>query len=53
MNILSANTRSVGGIGFGQMIVEMPRDRKDQKVVLDYLTRHGVTMTEVKQHDRS
>ena len=53
VNILSANTRSVGGIGFGQMIVEMPRDRKDQKVVLDYLTRHGVAMTEVKQHDRS
>ena len=47
VNILSANTRSVGGIGFGQMIVELPRSERDQKTVIDFFTKGGLTVSEV------
>ncbi|HPJ81077.1 MAG TPA: methionine ABC transporter ATP-binding protein [Saccharofermentans sp.] len=42
VNILSANTRSIGGIGYGQMIVEFPEDPTAHKVVLDYFTSIGI-----------
>lgn len=47
VNILGANTRSVGGIGFGQMIVELPEDEAAQKIILNYLEDHGVSTGEV------
>ena len=49
VNILSANTKSVGGIGYGQMIVELPPDREDQEVVLEYFKDKGLSITEVTQ----
>ena len=30
VNILSANTKSVGGIGYGQMVLELPESQEDQ-----------------------
>ena len=47
VNILSANTRSVGGIGFGQMVVELPKNKEDQQIVLDYFTGKGLSVVEV------
>ena len=47
VNILSANTRSVGGIGYGQMIVELPRSTADQKRVIDFFASGGLNVTEV------
>lgn len=47
VNILSANTRSVGGIGFGQMIVELPKSEEDQKKIIDFFTRGGLSVSEV------
>ena len=47
VNILSANTRSVGGIGYGQMVVELPKDRNDQDIVLDYFREKGLSILEV------
>ncbi|MCR4806911.1 MAG: ATP-binding cassette domain-containing protein [Lachnospiraceae bacterium] len=47
VNILSANTKSVGGIGYGQMIVELPGGREDQDVVLEYFKSKGLSITEV------
>ncbi len=47
VNILSANTKSVGGIGFGQMVVELPKDEEDSKVVLDYFRGKGLSIVEV------
>lgn len=47
VNILSANTRSVGGVGYGQMIVELPKDEKGQKIVLDYFDSIGMPLMEV------
>ncbi len=47
VNILSANTRSVGGIGYGQMVVELPEDKNDQDIVLDYFREKGLSILEV------
>ena len=49
VNILSANTRSVGGIGYGQMIVEFPQDSKAHQVVLDYFKKIGMTPMEISK----
>ena len=51
VNILSANTRSVGGIGYGQMIVELPESREEQKTIIDFFTEGGLTVTEVENHE--
>ena len=49
VNILSANTRSGGGVGYGQMIVEFPEDIKDQRVVLEYFNKIGMNPMEVSK----
>ncbi|MCR4604967.1 MAG: ATP-binding cassette domain-containing protein [Eubacterium sp.] len=48
VNILSANTKSVGGIGYGQMVVELPKDADDQKTVIDYFEKNGLSISEVE-----
>ena len=47
VNILSANTRSVGGIGYGQMIIELPKPEKDRKTVIDFFRDSGLSVSEV------
>ena len=47
VNILSANTRSVGGIGYGQMILELPSSSSDQRKVIDFFTKGGLSVSEV------
>lgn len=47
VNILSANTKSVGGIGYGQMVVELPKNKEDQKIIEDFFTQNGLSVTEV------
>ncbi|MBR5358292.1 MAG: ATP-binding cassette domain-containing protein [Clostridiales bacterium] len=47
VNILSANTRSVGGIGYGQMIVELPSSSSDQRKVIDFFKAGGLSVSEV------
>ena len=51
VNILSANTRSVGGIGYGQMIIELPANEKDRKTVIDFFKDGGLSVSEVKEND--
>ena len=51
VNILSANTRSVGGIGYGQMIIELPANEKDRKTVIDFFKESGLSVSEVKEND--
>ncbi len=48
VNILSANTRSVGGIGYGQMVVELPSSKEDQEIIVDFFKKNGLTVTEVE-----
>ena len=47
VNILSANTRSVGGIGYGQMILELPSKQKDRRTVIDFFSKSGLSVSEV------
>ncbi|MBO6162182.1 MAG: ATP-binding cassette domain-containing protein [Eubacterium sp.] len=47
VNILSANTKSVGGIGYGQMILELPERPGQQERVIDFFRKNGLTVSEV------
>ena len=47
VTILSANTRSVGGIGYGQMVLELPEDEKDRQVITEFFKSHGLGISEV------
>lgn len=47
INILSANTRSVGGVGYGQMIVELPEDEQSQKIIIDYFKKIDMNLMEI------
>ena len=51
VNILSANTRSVGGIGYGQMVLELPEDRKDQEIIIDFFNKGGLAVSEVNNYE--
>ena len=51
VNILSANTRSVGGIGYGQMIVELPKPAKDRQTVIDFFKAGGLSVSEVTRNE--
>ena len=47
VNILSANTKSVGGIGYGQMVLELPDKKEDQDTVLSYFKSRGLSVAAV------
>jgi D-methionine transport system ATP-binding protein len=49
VNILSANTKSVGGIGYGQMVLELPASKSDQDVIIDFFTESGLSISEVER----
>lgn len=51
VNILSANTRSVGGIGYGQMIIELPELAKDRQTVIDFFRKGGLSVSEVNRYE--
>ncbi|MDD5995074.1 MAG: ATP-binding cassette domain-containing protein [Clostridiales bacterium] len=51
VNILCANTKSVNGLGYGQMIVELPREEEAAEHVLQYLKDVGVFASEVTQEE--
>ena len=43
----SANTKSVGGIGYGQMIVELPESEKERQTAIDFFKDGGLSVAEV------
>ncbi|MBQ9887143.1 MAG: ATP-binding cassette domain-containing protein [Lachnospiraceae bacterium] len=49
VNILSANTKSVGGIGYGQMVVELPKDKKEQELIISFFKNGGLSVQEVNE----
>lgn len=51
VNILSANTRSVGGIGYGQMIIELPQKAEDRQTVIDFFRKGGLAVSEVNRNE--
>ena len=48
VNILSANTKSVGGVGYGQMVLELPKDEAEREAVIAYFRRNGLAISEVE-----
>ena len=48
VNILSANTKSVGGIGYGQMVLELPKDENEQAEIINFFKDGGLSVQEVK-----
>lgn len=50
VNILRANTRDVGGVAKGEMILGLPEDEKLQGRIIDYLTERGLAVEEVAEH---
>ena len=49
VNILSANTKSVGGIGYGQMVLELPGDIQDQNTAIKFFRERGLSVQEVNR----
>lgn len=47
VNILKADTKDVGGIAKGEMILGLPDDRKLQKEIEDYIIERGLEIEEV------
>ncbi len=47
VNILCANTKSVGGIGYGQMVIELPRGKADQEKAISFFKEGGLSIQEV------
>ena len=47
INILKADTRNVGGIAIGEMILGLPDDPHLQVDIIQYLKEHGLTVEEV------
>ncbi|MBR6147602.1 MAG: ATP-binding cassette domain-containing protein [Lachnospiraceae bacterium] len=49
VNILSANTKSVKGIGYGQMVLELPMDKNDQEIIINFFKDSGLSVQEVNR----
>ncbi len=47
VNILKANTRNVGGVAKGDMILQLPADRETRLQMEDYLRERGLDVEEV------
>ncbi len=47
VNILKANTRNVGGVAKGEMILQLPVDRQTRLEMEDYLKERGLEVEEV------
>jgi D-methionine transport system ATP-binding protein len=48
VNILCADTKTVGGVGFGQMIVELPKEEAAADRVIQYIKEKGVPFQEIE-----
>ena len=42
VSIVSANTENIGGKAFGQMVLELPSDKEEQRRIIDYLDGRGI-----------
>ena len=47
VNILKADTKNVGGVAKGEMILGIPEDKAVQADIKKYLTEHGLELEEV------
>ena len=49
VNILKADTKNVGGVAKGEMILGLPQDRHLQVDMENYLRKHGLEIEEVTE----
>lgn len=49
VSILSADSRNIDGIAYGQMIIQIPEDEQDKEKIISYLISRGVTVEEVTE----
>lgn len=49
VNILKADTKNVGGIAKGEMILGLPEDKKIQKEIEEYILERGLEIEEVTE----
>ena len=50
VNILLADTRDVGGVAKGQMVLGLPEEEEAQTAIISYLREHGLAVEEVSDH---
>ena len=48
VNIMSANTKQISGMKYGQMIIKLPEDKVDRDKILSYLKNNNVAFEEGK-----
>lgn len=51
VNILCANTKTVGGVGFGQMIVELPKEKAAIDRITAFLKENNVRFHEITKEE--
>ena len=51
VNILAANTKTVNGVGFGQMIIELPKDPAGAEKVTAFLAENEVLFSEIGKEE--
>ncbi len=51
VNILYAQTRDVGGVARGQMVIQLPEEETQQKEILNYLNFANVPYEEVDEYE--
>ena len=49
VNILYANTRNVGGIAKGDMVITLPEDKHMQVDMIEFLKNKGLEVQEVSK----
>jgi D-methionine transport system ATP-binding protein len=50
INILHADTQDVGGLAYGQMLLQIPEDPYKAEAIKDYLEAHGLEVEEVSEY---
>ena len=50
VNILKADTKNVGGVAKGEMILEIPADSKHAEEMKAYLKEHGLDLEEADDY---
>jgi D-methionine transport system ATP-binding protein len=49
VNILKADTRNIGGIAKGEMVLGLPKDREIQEEMISYFREVGLEIEEVTE----
>ncbi|MFV0362140.1 MAG: methionine ABC transporter ATP-binding protein [Suipraeoptans sp.] len=49
INILGADTKNVGGIAKGEMLIRLPKEEEQKQEIIDYLIDRGLSVEEVEE----